>query len=250
MKRTSKAFTVTLMAIYTVILIFFFVVGYFVVDGLQIENRLDNEFAEIEYLINRDGITNTNIDIRLNNYVSEGEYLYVEMAIKDYFKDLLTECRKLNAIYEDLPLTTVLYLYNFDEDAPEFSYSKRVLSEKSNELEEIGNNLTYYFDENTIMSYAEKYNLSWYYVDYYKSMMIDDTIINENKEDIEQNIDYLLAMLDTYTDFFTFLSDNAEYWTMDEDYIYFDTDELLEEYNHYLDIINNMDFSSDFESFA
>ena len=238
------------MAIYTVFLVFSFLVGYFVVDGLQTESRLDAEFSEIEYLINRDGITNTNIDIRLNNYVSDGEYLYVEMAIKDYFKDLLDECRNLNAIYEDIPLNTVLYLYNFDEDAKEFNYSKSVLSENSSKLEEIGDNLAYYFSEEVIMSYIERYEVSWYYTYYYKNMMIDDTILTENKEDIEENIDYLLAMFNTYMDFFNFLSDNAEYWTMDEDYIYFDTDELLEEYNHYLDIINNMDFSSDFESFA
>ena len=238
------------MAIYTVFLVFSFLVGYFVVDGLQTESRLDAEFSEIEYLINRDGITNTNIDIRLNNYVSDGEYLYVEMAIKDYFKDLLDECRNLNAIYEDIPLNTVLYLYNFDEDAKEFNYSKSVLSENSSKLEEIGDNLAYYFSEEVIMSYIERYEVSWYYTDYYKNMMIDDTILTENKEDIEENIDYLLAMFNTYMDFFNFLSDNAEYWTMDEDYIYFDTDELLEEYNHYLDIINNMDFSSDFESFV
>ena len=172
------------------------------------------------------------------------------MAIKDYFKDLLTECRNLNAIYEDIPLNTVLYLYNFDEDAKEFNYSKSVLSENSSKLEEIGDNLAYYFSEEVIMSYIERYEVSWYYTDYYKNMMIDDTILTENKEDIEENIDYLLAMFNTYMDFFNFLSDNAEYWTMDEDYIYFDTDELLEEYNHYLDIINNMDFSSDFESFV
>ena len=238
------------MAIYTVFLVFSFLVGYFVVDGLQTESRLDAEFSEIEYLINRDGITNTNIDIRLNNYVSDGEYLYVEMAMKDYFKDLLDECRNLNAIYEDIPLNTVLYLYNFDEDAKEFNYSKSVLSENSSKLEEIGDNLAYYFSEEVIMSYIERYEVSWYYTDYYKNMMIDDTILTENKEDIEENIDYLLAMFNTYMDFFNFLSDNAEYWTMDEDYIYFDTDELLEEYNHYLDIINNMDFSSDFESFV
>ena len=249
MKRTSKTFTITLMTLYTIILVFFFTVSFFVVEGLQTESMLDEEFYEIEYLINKEGITNTNIDIRLNSYISKGEYLYVEMAIKDYLKDLLTECRNLNAIYEDLPLTTVLYLYNFEDDAKEFNYSKKILSENKNKLEKLGNNLTYYFDENTIISYIEKYDLSWYYVDYYKSMMIDDTILSESKVDIEKNIDYLIAILDTYSEFFNFLSTNAEHWTMDDEYIYFDTDELLEEYNHYLDIINNMDFSNDFETF-
>lgn len=247
MKRTSKVFTFTLMAVYTLFLIFSFVVCFIAFNGLEIEKRLDREFSEIEYLINRDGITNTNIDLKLNNYVSEGEYLYVEMAIKDYFKDLLSECRNLYDIYEDIPLNSVLYLYNFESDAPEFKYSLRILSESRNKTEKIGDNLAYYFSKETIMSYIEKYNLNKYYIDYYESMMINDEIISESKEDIENNIDYLLAVFDTYTDFFTFLSDNSEFWTMDEDYIYFENDELLEEYNNYLDIINNLDFTSDIE---
>ena len=36
---------------------------------------------------------------------------------------------------------------------------------------------------------------------------------------------------------------------MDEEYIYFDTDELLEEYNRLLDIINNIDFTTNTDSY-
>ena len=36
---------------------------------------------------------------------------------------------------------------------------------------------------------------------------------------------------------------------MDEEYIYFDTDELVEEYNRLLDIINNMEFTTDIENY-
>ena len=44
---------------------------------------------------------------------------------------------------------------------------------------------------------------------------------------------------------FTFLSDNADYWSIDEEYIYFDNDDLLEEYNHLLDIIENIDIPTE-----
>ena len=42
-------------------------------------------------------------------------------------------------------------------------------------------------------------------------------IINENREEVENSIDNSIIMLNTYTDFFTFLSDNSDYWIMDED---------------------------------
>ena len=250
MKRTNKAFTFSLMAIYTMFLIFIFMVVYFVYDGLKIEGKLDAEFSEIEYIINNDGLSNNSLDIKLNNYVAEGDYLYVEKAIKQYFKDLLAECRRLEDVYNNTQLNTVLYLYNFDSDAPHFENSQKIINDTRTNLEDIKGRLSHYFDINTILSYIDAYELDWYYIDYYKEMMLDEEIINENREEVENSIDNSIIMLNTYTDFFTFLSDNSDYWTMDEDYIYFDTDELLEEYNYYLNLINNMDFTTDIESFV
>ena len=79
--------------------------------------------------------------------------------------------------------------------------------------------------------------------------MIETPHIKCYKEDIASSIDYIIANLDAYKTFFTFLSTNKDYWTMDEEYIYFDTDELLEEYNRLLDIINNIDFTTNTDSY-
>ena len=67
MKRTSKTFTICLMATYTLIVTFLAIVGYYVYDGLKTEKMLDDEFSKIEYIINRDGISNNTLDIMLNN---------------------------------------------------------------------------------------------------------------------------------------------------------------------------------------
>lgn len=250
MKRTSKTFTICLMVVYTLIVVFVVSVGYYVYDGLKTEKILDDEFGRIEYIINRDGISNNTLDIMLNNYVSAGEYLQVEMAIKNYFKDFLNECRRLEDLYNNYELNTVLYLYNFDEDAPYFEQSKRIIADAKTNLTSIQENLTNYFSEEKIMSYISNYDLNWYYIDYYEKMMIDEAINDENKEEIDSSIEYGIAMLDAYNNYFTFLSDNSSYWTTDEEYIYFDNDELLEEYNRLLDIINNIDIATDIESFV
>ena len=245
MKRTSKTFTICLMATYTLIVTFLAIVGYYVYDGLKTEKMLDDEFSKIEYIINRDGISNNTLDIMLNNYVSDGEYLQVEMAIKNYFKDFLNECRRLEDLYTNYELNRVLYLDNFDEDAPYFETSKKIITDAQVDFTSIQKNLTDYFSKEKIMSYINDYDLSWYYVDYYENMTIDENIIDENKEEIDSSIEYVLAVLNAYNNYFTFLSDNADYWSTDEEYIYFDNDDLLEEYNHLLDIIENIDIPTE-----
>ena len=245
MKRTSKTFTICLMATYTLIVTFLAIVGYYVYDGLKTEKMLDDEFSKIEYIINRDGISNNTLDIMLNNYVSDGEYLQVEMAIKNYFKDFLNECRRLEDLYTNYELNRVLYLDNFDEDAPYFETSKKIITDAQVDFTSIQKNLTNYFSKEKIMSYINDYDLSWYYVDYYENMTIDENIIDENKEEIDSSIEYVLAVLNAYNNYFTFLSDNADYWSTDEEYIYFDNDDLLEEYNHLLDIIENIDIPTE-----
>ena len=245
MKKTSKTFTICLMATYTLIVTFLAIVGYYVYDGLKTEKILDDEFSKIEYIINRDGISNNTLDIMLNNYVSDGEYLQVEMAIKNYFKDFLNECRRLEDLYTNYELNRVLYLDNFDEDAPYFETSKKIITDAQVDFTSIQKNLTDYFSKEKIMSYINDYDLSWYYVDYYENMTIDENIIDENKEEIDSSIEYVLAVLNAYNNYFTFLSDNADYWSIDEEYIYFDNDDLLEEYNHLLDIIENIDIPTE-----
>lgn len=245
MKRTSKTFTICLMATYTLIVTFLAIVGYYVYDGLKTEKMLDDEFSKIEYIINRDGISNNTLDIMLNNYVSDGEYLQVEMAIKNYFKDFLNECRRLEDLYTNYELNRVLYLDNFDEDAPYFETSKKIITDAQVDFTSIQKNLTDYFSKEKIMSYINDYDLSWYYVDYYENMTIDENIIDENKEEIDSSIEYVLAVLNAYNNYFTFLSDNVDYWSIDEEYIYFDNDDLLEEYNHLLDIIENIDIPTE-----
>ena len=245
MKRTSKTFTICLMATYTLIVTFLAIVGYYVYDGLKTEKMLDDEFSKIEYIINRDGISNNTLDIMLNNYVSDGEYLQVEMAIKNYFKDFLNECRRLEDLYTNYELNRVLYLDNFDEDAPYFETSKKIITDAQVDFTSIQKNLTDYFSKEKIMSYINDYDLSWYYVDYYENMTTDENIIDENKEEIHSSIEYVLAVLNAYNNYFTFLSNNADYWSIDEEYIYFDNDDLLEEYNHLLDIIENIDIPTE-----
>lgn len=249
MKRTSKTFIFFILSGYTIIMLFVIAIGINVYRGLKVENNLNDEFSKIEYIINNFGLNDTKIDMLLNNYISDGDYLEVEMALKAYLKDLLEGFRFLNTIYTDNELNDVIYLNNFDSDAPYFTTSKAIISDNYSKLSKIKTSLLELFTEEKIMSYIASYDLNWYYESYYKDMLLDYELIDNNKESISQNIDYSIAILDAYNNYFTFLSDNANYWTMDENYIYFENDELIETYNYLLEAITNMDFSNGVEDF-
>lgn len=249
MKRTSKALTAAILIFYSLFIIFAFIVGFFVITGIKEEVTLENEFSAIEDLIDNSSIDNTQIDYMLNNFVTTGDYLNVEKAIKDYLEDLLVECRRLDNIFQSQDLTNVLSLYNFDADAPYFYESQNIIENYYQELKNIKTNLINLLDTDSIISYAEAYQLQDYYLDYFKNLIIDENMLNTNRNDIENSLDYALNTLDIYKELFELLSNNVDSWTMDEDYIYFDNDNLLEEYNRLIEIINNMDFYSDVESF-
>ncbi len=249
MKRTSKALTAAILIFYSLFIVFAFAVGFFVITGIKEEVTLENEFSAIEDLIDNSSIDNTQIDYMLNNFVTTGDYLNVEKAIKDYLEDLLVECRRLDNIFQSQDLTNVLSLYNFDADAPYFYESQHIIENYYQELKNIKTNLINLLDTDSIISYAEAYQLQDYYLDYFKTLIIDENMLNTNRNDIENSLDYALNTLDIYKELFELLSNNVDSWTMDEDYIYFDNDNLLEEYNRLIEIINNMDFYSDVESF-
>ena len=249
MKRTSKALTAAILIFYSLFIVFAFAVGFFVITGIKEEVTLENEFSAIEDLIDNSSIDNTQIDYMLNNFVTTGDYLNVEKAIKDYLEDLLIECRRLDNIFQSQDLTNVLSLYNFDADAPYFYESQNIIENYYQELKNIKTNLINLLDTDSIISYAEAYQLQGYYLDYFKNLIIDENMLNTNRNDIENSLDYALNTLDIYKELFELLSNNVDSWTMDEDYIYFDNDNLLEEYNRLIEIINNMDFYSDVESF-
>ena len=83
LKKTSKAFIAVILIGYIIVLIGVSSIGYLVFAGLENEALLDKEFEELDYLINNYDLDNNNIDRKLNSYVTEDDYLVVELDIKN-----------------------------------------------------------------------------------------------------------------------------------------------------------------------
>ena len=243
MKKTSKGLIAIYMFGYAVFLIFAIGVGFFTVENLKNEKLLNAELEELDYLFNNYDLNYNEIDKKLNNYVTTDDYLTVEKAMKDYWKEIVKNCRRLEEIYNNQDLYLVLSFDNFYSDSPNFMFSQNIIDTSITQLQDVKNNLAYLFDKNTILSFIEEYSLDKFYIDYYKDLMIDEDTIVDSRKEIENSIDYTINALKIYQELFKLLQDNQNSWYLYGDYIYFDDDNVLNKYNELLDLIENIDFS-------
>lgn len=243
MKKTSKGLIAIYMFGYAVFLIFAIGVGFFTVENLKNEKLLNAELEELDYLFNNYDLNYNEIDKKLNNYVTTDDYLTVEKAMKDYWKEIVKNCRRLEEIYNNQDLYLVLSFDNFYSDSPNFMFSQNIIDTSITQLQDVKNNLAYLFDKNTILSFIDEYELDKFYIDYYKDLMIDEDTIVDSRKEIENSIDYTINALKIYQELFKLLQDNQNSWYLYGDYIYFDDDNVLNKYNELLDLIENIDFS-------
>ncbi len=240
MKRTSKltiGIILTLSSIFVIAAIFF---GSVIFYSVNQELKIENDLSEIDYLVNYD-MFDPRINDLLNNYVSSGNYLVVEKATKEYLKDILYYARRIDELNDNEEFIMVLSMENFYSDMPEFNDSLRIIADVSLEITDIQENFVNLLQEDVVLSYLDD-NIFSYYKDYYKDLIFDADSIEDDALTVESNLDFVLSVLDLYEEFYTFLSDNKDDWTVDGEYIYFSNTELEEEYLDILYRIENIEY--------
>ena len=240
MKRTSKltiGIILTLSSIFVIAAIFF---GSVIFYSVNQELKIENDLSEIDYLVNYD-MFDPRINDLLNNYVSSGNYLVVEKATKEYLKDILYYARRIDELNDNEEFIMVLSMENFYSDMPEFNDSLRIIADVSLEITDIQENFVNLLQEDVVLSYLDN-NIFSYYQDYYKELIFDADSIEDDALTVESNLDFVLSVLDIYEEFYTFLSDNKDDWTVDGEYIYFSNTELEEEYLDILYRIENIEY--------
>lgn len=240
MKRTSKltiGIILTLSSIFVIAAIFF---GSVIFYSVNQELKIENDLSEIDYLVNYD-MFDPRINDLLNNYVSSGNYLVVEKATKEYLKDILYYARRIDELNDNEEFIMVLSMENFYSDMPEFNDSLRIIADVSLEITDIQENFVNLLQEDVVLSYLDD-NIFSYYKDYYKDLIFDADSIEDDALTVESNLDFVLSVLDLYEEFYTFLSDNKDDWTVDGEYIYFSNTDLEEEYLDILYRIENIEY--------
>ena len=248
MKKTSKLTIGIILSLASLFMIAIISFGGIIFYCAYQEIKIEEELSEIDYLINNN-IDDYRIDTMLKNYVSSGNYLMVEKATKNYLQDVLYYARKLNDINDNEELMMVLSMKNFDADMPDFLESQRIINDVTIEIEDIYENITYLLQEDTIYSYLED-DIFVYLREYYKELVYDDTLYKENISSVENDLNFVLSVLNLYDEFYTFLRDNQNDWIVDGDYIYFANETLEEEYLDLLYRIENIEYYNYSNSFA
>ena len=184
---------------------------------------------ESKLIAMRDHILETeevNMDI-----TSKGEYAKIEKVMKEYYQEYLT-------YYDQVNENNYIAIYNML--TPEF------LSYKKEDLAKLLKGLTSYqetfnqgidgmitlLDEDLIEHKFIDANIDYYYLDFYKELMIlesdQDTLATwrEYKQENDEKMPYIKSMIEI-------LAYNLEEWYIEDETLYINDNTLLEEYNTY-----------------
>lgn len=223
-----------------VILILFLAFGglvayYFFHDRMQ-EQKLNKEFSEIDQLMNEENSDQETLNKKLNTLVSSGDYAEIEQAFKNYLKDGLELTNRITTHLSDEKITTVLTAETYKTDGPEFVKTKEYLTTMKNNLEQDKKDYQEFFTEDKAMSYlnSDEINLDSYYIDYYRDVFVGDLESQANDKTVENSIDEIINILNTYESVLTFLQTNQGNWTVEGETILFSNDELTNQYNQFV----------------
>ena len=197
---------------------------YFVSSDLNDEMQLLEEMEEVYTLM--DEHNTSKLNQKLDTIISTGDYAIVEKAAKNYMRDLYNVVINISDELANDRIMRLTTYENFQNDGPEFTESKAYITETKEKLENYKTTYQELYTNEKIDSYLES-NLDSYYVDFYHQ------IIGEEEENptTANNIDEIIKILNDSEAVIDFLIENQNSWTLENNMISFDNDELSNQYN-------------------
>ena len=149
---------------------------------------------------------------------------------------------KINELSRDEKLFDILSIDNIREDGPDFEQTKKYISHISITLDEIEKNIKELISVDGIMRYVLNSGLDEDYIDYYEKITIgsDAMEIITSSRYIDVVFDYYVELIKIYEDMVNLLSSNPDGWYIEDDMVYLNTEELLNEYNDIVDRYNKL----------
>lgn len=221
-----------------IILVVVIGIGILVVKDFRQEDILREEMLAFENLTREENIDVEQIDQRIRELKTTGDYGVVEKAVKQYLADGLNASIEIANVLNDEKLVNALTPENYKEDGPEFTQTKQFLEEAKGKVESSKTELLELLSEEKIMSYIEGKNLDQYYIDLYKELALAAENTSESdKQEVEATINEVIGMLDIESQIINFLAENKGNWEVQEDTIVFDSETLQNQYNEYINQI-------------
>ena len=216
-----------LIVIGVIVLLFMILVGYFVYKDLKEEELLKKEVIELS---NKD-LLNDDFSISIK---TNGDYSYVENAIKKYYKELSDSVKSLNYVLDNDELINILSVDNLQKERPNFVNSHSMIQSVKKSASDSLSNIVKLCSEDYIKNLLDKDKVSDYYVDFYKKLMYTEQDLKYFKEvqvEMEELSGNLNLFLDKVDEILNMLQRNNDSWFIEDGQIYFESNELVDEYN-------------------
>ena len=207
-------------------------IGVLVVNDFRQEDILRQEMLEFENLTRAENIDLDQIDQRIRELKTTGDYGVLEKAMKDYLADVVNTSVSIANIINDQRIVNALTAGNYTEDGPDFVQTKQFLEQAKSDIEQYKTEVLTLLTNEGAMSYIEDKNLDQYYIDLYKEIALsEDTAIEESNAELESSLDEAMKILDVETQVINFLSENKDGWEIQGENIVFSSEELQNQYD-------------------
>ena len=215
MKRRTKIilFIIAILVIASIVAIVFMTTS-----DLKQEEKLGKELDSLYTLLNNYPLDYESLDKQLSTVITTDDYAKVEKAVKDYSGDFVDYMKQLDTILNNETIMNALNIENIKADGPDFTETKKTLSESKTSLDTILTNFSNYLTEEVALSYIKDIELDEYYTDLYKQYTLGD-----NLSEMESARDEIVKTLNDVT--------NKGNWKIEDNQLAFHSESLNNQYN-------------------
>ena len=221
--------------IIAIVLVIVVGIGILVVKDFKQEDILRQEMLEFENLTRAENIDLDQIDQRIREIKTTGDYGVLEKAMKDYLADVVNASVSIADVLNDERIVNTLTPQNYTDDGPDFVQTKQFLEEAKGKIQQYKTEVLKLLTNEGAMSYIENKNLDQYYIDLYKEIALsEDTALEADTADLETSLNEVTKILDIETQVINFLSENKNGWEIQGENIVFNSEALQNQYNEYI----------------
>ena len=240
----NKVVKIILWIALIIFVLFCFLVGFLVVKDLKQEDNLRDNIKELNEMFSQDELDVDKINKSLKSYVTTGENLALEKAVKKYYSDAFELVLDVNDVLNDKRITNLLSDENILNDAPDYTYSKKYIENTIKVIKESVDEVDDFQTKENIISYFNDSKID----SYYKNLYVELTSMFNyfgNSKDYEEDMNKLVNQLNVIDDVLSFLSYNYGSWTIVNGSYYFENETLLKEFK---ELLSKLDYDEEKEN--
>ena len=209
-KQMKEKKTIVIIAIIVVILLSIGA-GIGIYQYQQKEEEKQKEIFEKE-ISSINNVTKINMDIQ-----AKGNYGKVEKQIKEDMKECYEHLNSLGQAYNNKIVSQTFSIDNLKKDGPEFKQTKKAIAEVRQTIEKETKELENLLSNDAIQEKVKKLKTNNKFKGIYQEKLAFFNYDEKGWQGIQENNKRFLAYLDKIEEILTYLEENANEWSIQED---------------------------------